>query len=82
MSDVTLSREAQLLVRQPYKLQAFLAEHPEVNVDKYKDAVGWTALHHTCTFQKGLDSAVLLLDHGADVNALTDNGNTGGCSVV
>jgi hypothetical protein len=56
-------------------LKEYLEEHPDVNVDMYRDRDGWTALHKT-SCQQSPKSAELLLDHKADINARHNNGQT------
>lgn len=44
-------------------------------VDKRSEEKGWTSLHHACA--NGLiDMAILFLDAGADINALTNEGDS------
>ena len=49
-----------------------------VDVNNTKDCYGWTALHYAA-YNGILVACQLLLDHGADVNARNDQGNTPLC---
>jgi hypothetical protein len=42
MSDLELSMQVYDLVGKPAELKVFLAEHPQVKVDLYKDVYGYT----------------------------------------
>jgi ankyrin repeat protein len=55
------------------ELRALLEEHPEVNVDGYRDGDGRTALYWACSYED-TECARLLIDHKADVNAKDFNG--------
>jgi hypothetical protein len=50
------------------ELKVLLEEHPEVDVDEYKDEDGDTTLYHAC-WSGQTECARLLIDHKADVNA-------------
>jgi hypothetical protein len=49
MSEIELSEQAFRLAQKPAELEVFLAAHPEVKVDLYKDADGSMSLR-TDTF--------------------------------
>jgi hypothetical protein len=51
-----------------------LEEHPELDVDGYKDEDGWRALYLACS-SGHTDCARLLIDHKADIHAKTNSGN-------
>jgi hypothetical protein len=70
-----LSERAYFMTYVSADLEVLLADHPEVNVNLYKDGNGGHSLHRTCN-EGWLDSAVLLLDHKADVNLQGDGGFT------
>jgi ankyrin repeat protein len=56
-------------------LKAYLEEHPEVKVDLFRDGYSFTALHRT-SVRQSQRCTELLLDHKADINALTNRGRT------
>jgi hypothetical protein len=78
----TLEEDAKALQKRVYDLagaglsadlKVVLEEHPEVDVDRYKDGYGWRALYIAC--RKGHTTcARLLIDHGADVHAKSVRG--------
>jgi hypothetical protein len=55
------------------ELKVLLEEHPEVDVDEYKDEDGDTTLSHAC-WSGHTECARLLIDHKADVNARDRDG--------
>jgi hypothetical protein len=55
--------------------RALLEEHPEVNVDGYRDVGGRTALYWVCVYGY-TECAQLLIDHKADVNAKDNYGTS------
>jgi hypothetical protein len=57
------------------ELTVLLGEHPEVDVDGYKDDVGRRALYWAC-FHGHTDCARLLIDHGASVNSKDNYGRS------
>jgi hypothetical protein len=61
---------------EPAKLKVVLEEHPEVDVDGYKDEQGDRALALACLFGHSA-CARLLIDHGADVHAKDNYQNSG-----
>jgi hypothetical protein len=57
------------------ELRELLVEHPELDVDEYKDTRGWRALYVAC--QNGhTECAQLLIDQNADVNATDISGRS------
>jgi hypothetical protein len=58
------------------ELRALLKDHPQVNVDAFRDVGGWTALYYACCYNDYgyTECARLLIDHKADVNAKGNNG--------
>jgi hypothetical protein len=75
MDELKLSKEAYDLARKPAELREFLAEHPEVKVDLFKDADGDTSLLEASRYNIK-ESVSLLLDHKADINAVSNYGNS------
>jgi hypothetical protein len=57
------------------ELRVVLEEHPEVDVDGYKDGNGGRALYIACR-NGHTTCARLLIDHGADVRAKTKSGSS------
>jgi ankyrin repeat protein len=61
--------------RQLVELTRLLEEHPDLDVDGYKDVSGWRALLWACYYGH-TDCARLLIDHKADIHAKTNAGNS------
>jgi hypothetical protein len=76
MSEIELSEQAFRLAQKPAELEVFLAAHPEVKVDLYKDADGSTSLMHASNAPRLTTSVRMLLDHNADTNARSSAGLT------
>jgi ankyrin repeat protein len=81
MSDWVLSKGAYDVVFEASHLKVLLAEHPEVNVNLYRDWQGFIAMHRLIgdpdTDLAALACAALLLDHKADINTRSGiHGNT------
>lgn len=70
-----LSQRAFVLSGRPSELRTLLAQHPYLRVDLYRDPSGYTSLH-TASQLNARESVSLLLDHQADINARTWQGNT------
>jgi hypothetical protein len=75
MNDIELSKQAFAFLAKPAELRVLLAEHPELEVDLYKDGQGCTSLNRASWYNKG-DSVSMLLDHKADINAQNNMGDT------
>jgi hypothetical protein len=65
-----LARQGKLV-----ELRVVLEEHPEVNVDGYKDRNGYNALYHACEGGH-TDCAQLLIDHGASLHVKNNEGES------
>jgi hypothetical protein len=64
------AKEGQLV-----ELTRLLEEHPDLDVDGYKDVNGWRALYWACS-SGHTDCARLLIDHKADIHAKTNFGSS------
>jgi ankyrin repeat protein len=57
------------------ELMVLLQDHPEVDVNLFRNSIGWTTLH-AATFRGDLGCVRVLIGHGADVDARAQLGST------
>jgi hypothetical protein len=63
------------LVYEPVDLRLFLAKHPEQSLGMYKGRRSFTLMYMTANDDM-TESAILVLDHKADINGLTNGDNS------